>query len=259
MWNVAPETAKRSAPPAARGPRLSGRPTRSFTLIELLVVVGIITLLMSILTPSLSRARQQAKRTVCLTRLSEFMKGLTAYTHDNQYALPPLLEGTDVPDTSPERCNPPSAPEPFFHGWAEYLYVYLYRDSDFPRAFNFPVQRNLNGRFELWVCKEASPVAGSSGHYRPYYISWQKGSLDQIRYRLPLITDANPVVTVCPDRKLSFVPPEHIAGLEGEAYIDERHYGGANYCFNDGHAIRSTNLKEQLAEDWDLDPNTPNQ
>jgi prepilin-type processing-associated H-X9-DG protein len=52
---------------------------------------------------------------------------------------------------------------------------------------------------------------------------------------------------------------EHIAGLAGEAYIDERHYGGANFVFNDGHAIRDTSLKEKLAEDWDLDPETPNQ
>ena len=98
-----------------------------------------------------------------------------------------------------------------------------------------------------------------SGHYRAYEVSWEKGALDRLRIELPLITDANPVVTVCPDRKLSSIPKEHVAGLQGEAYIDQRHYGGANYCFNDGHAVRSASLKEKLAEDWDLDPNTPNQ
>ena len=227
-------------------PRSRTKPA-GFTLIELLVVVGIISLLISILTPSLSRARQQAKATVCLTRLSEFMKGLTAYGGDNQFLLPPMMY--DVPTPT----------EPVRHGWAEALYMYLYRDKDFAMDQDFPVQRNRDGRFELWVCKEAIPMTNSTGHYRVYEITWRMGSLDHIKPRLPVILDADPQVTDPNDLRLSYVPKEHIAGLQGEAYIDQRHYGAANYAFNDGHAERSTKLKEQLALDWDLDPNTPNE
>lgn len=218
-----------------------------FTLIELLVVVSIIALLISILTPSLSRARQQAKGTVCLTRLSEFMKGVTAYAGDNHFALPPMWYKVIDSDASPR------------HGWAEVLYADMYRDKDFAMDKDFPVQRNRGGRYELWVCKEAQPMTDSTGHYRVYEYTWAKGTLDAVKPRLPLVTDANPLVTDPNDLRVSYIPMEHIAGLEGEAYIDERHYGGANYAFNDGHAIRSTNLKEQLAADWDFDPNTPNQ
>ncbi len=233
----------RGAPVQRAAPRFPG----SFTLIELLVVVGIISLLISILTPSLSRARQQAKSTVCLARLSEFMKGLVSYASDAQFQLPPM----SYPMSDDEDAK--------LHGWAEVLYTYLYQDRDYAWDQDYPVQRNHKGRYELWVCKEAVPMADSSGHYRVYELSWSKGSLDKIKYRLPLITDANPEVTDPNDLKLSAIPREHIAGLEGEAYIDERHYGGANYAFNDGHAERSTSLKEQLADDWDLDPNTPNE
>ena len=52
---------------------------RGFTLIELLVVIGVIAILMSILLPALSRAREQAKKTVCLGNLRGLMQAATVY------------------------------------------------------------------------------------------------------------------------------------------------------------------------------------
>lgn len=54
-----------------------------FTLVELLVVIGILSTLMGLLLPSLSRARKQAIATVCLTRLRTLGQGLTMYSVDN--------------------------------------------------------------------------------------------------------------------------------------------------------------------------------
>ncbi len=56
-----------------------------FTLIELLVVVSIIALLVSILLPALSKAREQAKKAVCGTQLHQI--GLAAYEYAVHYDM----------------------------------------------------------------------------------------------------------------------------------------------------------------------------
>jgi len=58
------------------------RPRPGFTLIELLTVVAIISLLMSILLPSLSRARDQAKRAAVAGMLKSIDGGLEMFYND---------------------------------------------------------------------------------------------------------------------------------------------------------------------------------
>lgn len=59
-----------------------------FTLIELLVVVGIIAVLISLLLPALGQAREQAKRTVCLSNLKQGGHALQMYANENRGFLP---------------------------------------------------------------------------------------------------------------------------------------------------------------------------
>jgi prepilin-type N-terminal cleavage/methylation domain-containing protein len=56
---------------------------RGFTLIELLVVIAIIAILMALLMPALERAREQAKRIICLNNMHELTLGWILYTEDN--------------------------------------------------------------------------------------------------------------------------------------------------------------------------------
>ncbi len=72
--------------PAARKDRRES----AFTLIELLVVVAIIALLISILLPSLSRARAQARTTLCLSRVAQITKAQLLYT-DDYNETPPFV------------------------------------------------------------------------------------------------------------------------------------------------------------------------
>ncbi len=57
---------------------------RGFTLVELLVVIAIIALLMSILMPALSRAREQAKDVLCQSNLHQWGTIYAMYTDDNE-------------------------------------------------------------------------------------------------------------------------------------------------------------------------------
>lgn len=66
----------------------------AFTLIELLVVVAIIALLISILLPSLNRARSIARSTVCKSQLRTLGQGWVMYAVDDRdTAVPGRLPG----------------------------------------------------------------------------------------------------------------------------------------------------------------------
>jgi prepilin-type N-terminal cleavage/methylation domain-containing protein/prepilin-type processing-associated H-X9-DG protein len=59
-----------------------------FTLVELLVVIGIIALLISILLPSLNKARETANRVKCQSNLSQMGKAMQLYSNENKGSFP---------------------------------------------------------------------------------------------------------------------------------------------------------------------------
>jgi prepilin-type N-terminal cleavage/methylation domain-containing protein len=68
--------------------RIRGRRIGAFTLIELLCVVAIITLLISIMLPSLAGAREQGRKALCMNHQKELATANQYYSMDYQGLLP---------------------------------------------------------------------------------------------------------------------------------------------------------------------------
>lgn len=72
----------------------SNTSSRAFTLVELLVVVAIIALLLSILLPSLGRARDLAKSTVCTSTMRQIMLADITYATEQEGWYVPAYDNT---------------------------------------------------------------------------------------------------------------------------------------------------------------------
>ncbi|MCH7814132.1 MAG: type II secretion system protein [Planctomycetes bacterium] len=259
-------------PPARRSPR-------GFTLIELLTVVAIISLLISILMPSLTRARDQAKSVHCLARMKEFGNALASYENIYRDLLPPAHWNKADPAA-------PDDPDAVLstYGWAETMFEFVYKENVLvPQAF--PVLRNIEGHKweEYFLCKASPDMGVSSGHYRVYLPAWAAGtytieedgtfgddnhpdpwrsaSRGHIRPKMPLMGDSNSQSvrgSPCddPGAMTSYIDAGEAneagpAGIDGNRFSD-RHYGGTNFLFQDLHAAYDQKLRNQLAIDWDL-------
>lgn len=93
---------------------MKNRLYKAFTLIELLVVIAIIGLLMSVVVPSLNRARERARQVVCASQQRQQGYGFGMYANDNPGEIPKHCfwapEGT-APDQR-------AGAWPFGAGWA---------------------------------------------------------------------------------------------------------------------------------------------
>jgi prepilin-type N-terminal cleavage/methylation domain-containing protein len=144
---------------------------RGFTLVELLVVIGIIALLIAILLPALSKAREQAKNTQCLSNLRQLAMVYQLYANDYKDQIPIGYDGGS-PWTGYYVCQ-----SSVYYPLMGCLYQGNYLTA--PQAFYCPSQNDPRWQFNTpqnpWP-----PPAGGGNHTRAGYtcrptIQWGSG------------------------------------------------------------------------------------
>jgi prepilin-type N-terminal cleavage/methylation domain-containing protein/prepilin-type processing-associated H-X9-DG protein len=73
---------------ANRTRRIGNRQFRAFTLVELLVVIGIIALLISILLPSLNKARESANSLKCMSNMRQIIQATSMFAAERKGWMP---------------------------------------------------------------------------------------------------------------------------------------------------------------------------
>lgn len=213
--------------------------SRGFTLVELLVVIAIIALLLSVLMPALSKAREQAKQTVCLSRLSQIGLASMAYSYANKGKV--LVYGNNG----------------YTHTW-EVIAPYLGQKA---------TSSALDGARRIAICPSRPPVKFESNSftygapyvlqtsgaytYRFYSAGWISDkddwgvNLDKLKGASECILFADstwrPRDPLYPKQAWLILPYGFAVTWSGWGYINLRHGdkasdGRANCVFGDGHA-----------------------
>ncbi len=109
---------------------------RGFTLIELLVVVAIIALLISILLPSLQRARDQAKAVQCATNMRQVAAAVAVYLANQRGVYPAAYMYATSANGDADPFNQPNDASQF--GYVHWSYALYGRGEVDDKSFACP-------------------------------------------------------------------------------------------------------------------------
>lgn len=198
---------------------------RGFTLVEILVVITVVALLSALLLSAFSSVRARSHTASCASNLKQLGVALQLYTADNRGFFPPGL----VSPIGNLGC-----------GWAEGIYPYLKSTKVF-QCPSYP-----NGEYRLG-CPPSDESDGIGylerrdwdGSYDLINLR-SRGRFNEVRLRRPsstvVLMDGTgtwPFYDIRIGNSAGQTMPEE--ELLDFSRLGDRHNGGANLCFADGH------------------------
>jgi len=216
----------------------------------LLVVVGIIAVLLAILLPAVSRAREQGRQIVCANNEKQIAAAIFMYVNDNHGQLP-LIIAPYPPNQTPFEAICMVSP-----AWVDYdkgvLWPYIAPDILTRQTiFNCPSDPDPKV-YSLGI----NPAAAAPPRNFSYNLTFE---LDKLSIGAPLLTGSTihgmdgihfvPLTMVRdPDHKFLVIEQYSPGGICGANNVDtsgdgpfwvslltSRHSGNANIAFFDGH------------------------
>ncbi len=237
------------------------RPLRAFTLIELLVVIAIIALLLSVLLPSLRKAKQQAQTVICKSNLHQWNMVFKMYTDDHNDKFHSGWGGSAAlsqwwmdsarqyyGDVDKIRCCP-TATRPQWNldgsrgpGYDRRPFMaWGIDDGGFLRRGDYG-SYGING----WILNRTAAAAGGGSAA----LYWRKSTVEGAS-QIPLLTDAQWIdAWPQPDHgppgseDLPWRPPSHFSRI-----CQNRHNERQNVLYLDG-SVETVGLKQLWTLKW---------
>lgn len=209
------------------------RNASGFTLVELLVVVCIVSILMALLLPTLSKVLAQARQVSCLSREKQLYTAQILYSNDWGGAITPLVNN-----------NPPKS------CWRNLLVPYLsvrvpnttWQRTGMLTWVAYIAAPDKHGP-ELIICPcdpaatDLSITSKEHSYFQNDWLGWNSGSVTSLGSKPHTHVQSFQQIA-CPTQVIMWTERRYgsfVGGSSGTSGLGLWHFGGTNAIYVDGH------------------------